>query len=98
MAVYQGLTLGTDEPVTLNKREYNMNNNRISMTFDAMVQNNIKIMFAIPEREQAAEWAKYIEEIDEMIKGNIVGGDAWSQNTRAREIYISIAKEAKYFA
>ena len=67
------------------------------MTFNDGVQHNIRIVFAKPEREQAAEWEKMIAVTEEAAAACTVGGDGWHSNNKAIAIYKSIAKEAKFF-
>ena len=61
-----------------------------------IIQENISNVFAMPEQAQAAEWVRIIEVMDEVIAE--VDDKSRAYNIEARDIYISIAKEAKYFS
>ena len=55
------------------------------------IQDVIKEIFAAPEREQPAEWAKIIDHLDYMI------GEGYNNAVYPRKIFLSIMAEAKSF-
>lgn len=57
------------------------------------IQDIISHVFAMPEREQAAEWQSVISQMDANIASN-----PFPQEITARDIFIEVAKEAKHFA
>ena len=62
-----------------------------------IIQDNISEVFAKPEREQPAAWIEIIETMDEIISTSTVpSGKAMA--IEARDIYIAISREAKYFS
>ena len=62
-----------------------------------IMQDIINRVFAMPEREQAAEWDKVIGFMDDFINRDGGNKQGIAAAIEAQAVYISIAKEAKYF-
>ena len=63
-----------------------------------IMQDVISSVFAMPERKQAAEWDKVNEFMDDFINRDGGSKQGKAAAIEAQAVYISIAKEAKYFA
>ena len=61
------------------------------------IQDTIRWVFSMEESKQADTWKFIIEVVDSQMSDVKPGSMAWDWATQARDIYISIAKEAKYF-
>ena len=61
------------------------------------IKSTISEVFAMPERKQAAMWVVIIEYFDGNINNPAATNKEYNESIEARDIFISIASEAKYF-